>query len=102
MLAAVYVATATQPAATAAVYGTISDQGLVQPGILLGATAQLSAQVAMYAETPPGVAVLAPAYLPKALQVLAPVTMYLRTAPPAVGPSGLFDPVYKLLDGGWW
>lgn len=86
--AVVYAATATQPSATAARRGTTSAPGLVRPG------------VAMYATTLPSVAGPAPAYSALALQPSAPAPMYLATVPPALGPSGMFDPIYELLDGG--
>lgn len=54
----------------------------------------------MYTTNLPGVLGPAPTYVVTAMHLPGPTTVYLATAPQVVGPSGMFDPMFELLDGG--
>lgn len=53
----------------------------------------------MHAMNSPGVAGPVVVYIALALKLQAPAPVYQTPAPPAVDPSGMFDPMVKLLDG---
>lgn len=80
-------------------FGAIATQNMAPPGILVATWAQVATPVATYAMTPPGAAVVAPAYAGTVMQLSAPAPMYITTVPHVVGPSRMFDPMFKLLGG---
>lgn len=97
--AVVYAATASQHAAPAAVYDVTSTHPMAQARMFAATTTQPSASTSMYSTTSSGVVGPAAAYVATAMQSPAPVLMYLATTPQAAGPSGVFDPMFELLEG---
>lgn len=98
--AAVYAATTTQPETPAGVFAAISAHPMTPERDLCGdKDAPLGTDGDVYDDSTRHCG-RTPTYVVTSMHPPVPVPVYLTTVPQAVGPSGMFEQMFELLEGG--